>query len=124
MNKVVNVADIPKGGPYSHAVVAGELIFVSGQTGNVPNQVLNFDQQFDNAMEKIKRILEAAGSSLTDVVKVSVYLAYNGDFNRMNDHFGKYFPSNPPARTTLVTGFASEGVLVEVDVIAFKGKVS
>ena len=120
MNRVINVADIPKAGPYSHAIVSGSLIFLSGQTGNVPNRVLNFDQQFDNAMDKIKRILEASGSSIGDVVKVSIYLAYNGDLNRMNDLFGRYFPNNPPARTTLVTGFASEGILVEIDVIASK----
>ncbi len=120
MNKAINVPDIPKGGPYSHAVVSGDHIFLSGQTGNVPNRVLNFDQQFDNAMEKIKKILDASGSSLNDVVKVSVFLAYGGDFNRMNDLFGRYFKDNPPARTTVVTGFASEGVLVEIDVVAAK----
>jgi len=64
MNKPVNVPDIQKGGPYSHAIVSGNLIFLSGQTGNVPNRVLNFDQQFDNAMEKIKKILEAAGATI------------------------------------------------------------
>ncbi|EQB64833.1 MAG: hypothetical protein AMDU3_IPLC00004G0411 [Thermoplasmatales archaeon I-plasma] len=120
MNKPVNVPDIQKGGPYSHAIVSGNLIFLSGQTGNVPNRVLNFDQQFDNAMEKIKKILEAAGATIGDIVKVSVYLAYNGDLNRMNDLFGRYFPINPPVRTTLVTGFAAEGILVEIDVIAVK----
>jgi len=120
MSKIINVVDIPKGGPYSHAVISGDLIFLSGQTGQVSNKVLNFDQQFDNAMDKIKRILETAGYSLSDVIKVSIYLAYNGDFNRMNDLFGRYFPDNPPARTTLVTGFASEGILVEIDVIASK----
>ncbi|MGC8562754.1 MAG: RidA family protein [Thermoplasmata archaeon] len=120
MNNPINVADIPKGGPYSHAIVTGNFIFLSGQTGNVPNRVLNFDQQFDNAMEKIKKILETAGASISDIVKISIYLAYNGDLNRMNDLFGRYFPNNPPARTTLVTGFASEGVLVEIDVIAAK----
>lgn len=118
MKKVINVNDLVKGGPYSHAIVSENLIFLSGQTGQVSNKVLNFDQQFENAMDKIKRILEAAGFTLENVIKVSIYLAYNGDFNRMNDHFGRYFPNDPPARTTLVTGFASEGVLVEIDVVA------
>lgn len=120
MSKVINVSDIPKGGPYSHAMVSENLIFLSGQTGQVLNRVLNFDQQFDNAMDKIKRILEAAGYTLENIIKVSIYLAYNGDFNRMNNLFEKYFPKNPPTRTTLVTGFASEGVLVEIDVVASK----
>ncbi len=120
MNEAVNVKDIPKGGPYSHAMVSGNLIFLSGQTGQVPNKVLNFDQQFENAIDKIKKILETAGCTLENVIKVSVYLAYNGDFNRMNGLFVKYFPNNPPARTTLVTGFVSEGVLLEIDVIASK----
>jgi 2-iminobutanoate/2-iminopropanoate deaminase len=120
MNKAINMESIPRAGPYSHAVVSGDFVFLSGQTGQVSNAVLNFDQQFDNAMGKIKKILEAAGCTLENVVKISVYLAYNGDFPRMNNLFGKYFPNNPPARTTLVTGFASEGILVEIDVIASK----
>lgn len=120
MNEIINVDSIPKGGPYSHGVITGNLLFLSGQTGQVPNQVLNFDQQFENAIEKIKMILEAAGFTLESIIKLSVYLGYKGDFNRMNSLFSKYFPNNPPARTTLVTGFASEGVLVEIDVIASK----
>ena len=118
MNEAINIDNIPKGGPYSHAIVSGNFIFLSGQTGQVSNAVLNFDQQFENAIDKIKKVLEAAGCTLENVVKFSVYLAYKGDFHKMNDLFGKYFPNNPPARTTLVTGFASEGVLIEIDVIA------
>ena len=54
------------------------------------------------------------------VVRISVYLANRQDFKTMNDLFGKYFPQNPPARTTLVTGFVADGIYVEVDVIALK----
>jgi 2-iminobutanoate/2-iminopropanoate deaminase len=120
MNEAINVDAIPKDGPYSHGIVSGNFIFLSGQTGQISNAVLNFDQQFENAINKIKRVLEAAGFTLENVIKFSVYLAYNGDFTRMNDVFHKYFPNNPPARTTLVTGFASSGILVEIDVIASK----
>ena len=120
MNESINIDSIPKGGPYSHAVVSGNFIFLSGQTGQATNAVLNFDQQFENAIDKIKKVLEAAGCTLENVVKISVYLAYKGDFHRMNKLFEKYFPNNPPARTTLVAAFASEGVLVEIDVTAAK----
>jgi 2-iminobutanoate/2-iminopropanoate deaminase len=120
MSGSINIDSIPKDGPYSHGVVSGNFVFLSGQTGQVQNEVLNFDQQFGNSIEKIRKVLEAAGCTLENVVKISVYLAYRGDLHRMNDLFGRYFPNNPPARTTLVTGFTSDGVLVEIDATATK----
>ena len=120
MKKSIVVSSLPKGGPYSHANVAGEFVFVSGQTGQVSGKETTFSEQFENAMEKIKKILEASGSSLDKVVRISVYMARKDDFKTMNDLFGKYFPQDPPARTTLVAGFVADGIHVEVDVIASK----
>jgi 2-iminobutanoate/2-iminopropanoate deaminase len=120
MKKAIDVAGLPKGGPYSHANVAGDLVFVSGQTGQVAGKETTFTQQFENSMEKIKTILEGCGASLDKVTKISVYMSRKEDFKVMNELFGKYFPSNPPARTTLVVGFVAEGISVEVDVIATK----
>ena len=120
MKKAIDVSSLPKGGPYSHANVAGDMIFVSGQTGQVAGKDTTFTQQFENSMEKIRTILEACGSSLDKVTRISVYMSRKEDFKTMNDLFAKYFPGNPPARTTLVVGFVADGISVEIDVIATK----
>ncbi|MBX8632668.1 MAG: RidA family protein [Thermoplasmata archaeon] len=120
MNNTIDVAGMPKGGPYSHAVVAENLVFVSGQTGQTGSGKDTFETQFESAMEKISRILKEAGTSVEKVVKISVYLSKPEYFQTMNKLFGKYFPAKPPARTTLVTGFVNSEILVEIDVIASK----
>ncbi|MEM0120383.1 MAG: RidA family protein [Thermoprotei archaeon] len=120
MKKSISLADLPKGGPYSHAVVLDNLVFVSGQTGQVPGRETGFEEQFNNVMAKIKKILEEAGSSFDKVLKVSVYLANRSDFQKMNELFGRYFGREPPARTTVIAGFVDPSILVEVDVIASK----
>jgi 2-iminobutanoate/2-iminopropanoate deaminase len=120
MKKAIDVASLPKGGPYSHANVSEDLVFISGQTGQVAGKETTFSQQFDNSMGKIKTILEACGSSLDKVTRTSIYMSRKEDFKVMNDLFGKYFPNNPPARTTLVVGFVADGISVEIDAIATK----
>lgn len=120
MVKKITVSDIPKGGPYSHAVVAGNFIYLSGQVGTIPNKTTGLEEQFENAMSKIRRILEAGGFALEDVVKTSVYLSKSEDFQKMNEYYSRHFPVSPPARTTVVTRFASDDILVEIDVVAFK----
>lgn len=117
MIRGIDVEGLPKAGPYSHAVLANGFIFVSGQLGTVQGRELGFEEQFRNAIEKISRILREAGSSLSDVVKVTVYLADAKYFSEMNRLFQEYFPHRP-ARTTVVTGFIDPKALVEVDVIA------
>ncbi len=116
--RTVDVADLPKGGPYSHAVVSGNLVFVSGQTGQLPGKKTSFEDQFNNAMEKIKKILQESGTSIDNVVKATVYIADKKYFKELNEIYGKVFKSSPPARTTIVSGFVADDVLVEVDVIA------
>ena len=123
MKNAIDVASLPKGGPYSHANVAGDIVFVSGQTGQtgqVAGKKTTFSEQFDNSMGKVKTILEACGSSLDKVTRTSIYMSRKEDFKVMNDLFGKYFPNNPPARTTLVVGFVADGISVEIDAIATK----
>ncbi|KAA8922009.1 RidA family protein [Thermoplasma sp.] len=116
--KTIDVNGLTKGGPYSHAVISGNLVFVSGQTGNTPDKDTNFSEQFQNAISRIDEILKACGSGLQNILKVTVYLSDAGFFKEMNDLFAKYFPNNPPARTTVIAGFVSKGVYVELDVIA------
>ncbi len=116
--KVINVSALPKGGPYSHAVIAGNLVFVSGQTGQISGKKTNFEEQFNNAMDKIKEILEESGSSLDRVVKTTIFLDDAKYFKDLNELYGKFFKNSPPARTAIVSGFVANEVLLEIDVIA------
>ncbi|MEM0097538.1 MAG: RidA family protein [Conexivisphaerales archaeon] len=118
MSKSINVAGLPKAGPYSHAVIFGDLVFVSGQVGDVKDP--SFEGQFNGAMSRIKKVLEESGSSIEKVLKVTVYLSDRSDFQKMNELFGKHFSKNQPARTTLVTEFVLPEAFVEIDVIASK----
>jgi len=118
------VVQTPKGpqprGPYSQAIVAGGFVFVAGQ--GAINPVTNELELGDVASEtrltlqNIKGILEGAGSSLQDVVRVGVFLADMKDFNAMNAVYREFFASDPPARTTV--GVQLSGIKVEIDCIA------
>ncbi len=109
-------------GPYSQAIVANGFVFVAGQvpidpgTGKVVEGGIR--EQTRRVLENVKAILEAAGSSLEKVVKVNVYLKRAEDFAAMNEVYSQYFPTEPPARTTVVTNMVREEFLIEIDVIA------
>ena len=106
-------------GPYSHAVVANGFVFISGQgpvnpeTGTMPDA---FTDQVRQTFKNVQTILEAAGSSLDDVVKVNAYVTDLTRFAEFNDVYKEFFQDNPPARTTVATALL--GILVEVDCIA------
>jgi len=106
-------------GPYSHAVVANGLVFISGQgpvnpeTGAMPDA---FEDQVRQTLKNVQTILEAAGSSLDDVVKVNAYVTDLTRFAVFNDIYKEFFQDDPPARTTVATALL--GILVEVDCIA------
>ncbi|MDP8012316.1 MAG: RidA family protein [Thermoplasmata archaeon] len=114
--KTINVSDLPKAGPYSHAVISKDSIYLSGQTGDGES----FREQFMNTMKKIIKILEESGSYLNKVCKVTVYLSKAEYFQEMNDLYGKYFKNEFPARTTVIVNFPNSKTLVEIDVIAEK----
>jgi len=109
-------------GPYSQAIVANGFVFVAGQvpidpgTGKVVEGGIR--EQTRRVLENVKAVLEAAGSSLEKVVKVNVYLKRAEDFAAMNEVYSQYFPTEPPARTTVVTNMVREEFLIEIDVIA------
>ena len=111
-------------GPYSQAVVAGELVFVSGQIPIDPARGAlvegDIAAQTDRVMKNLSAILEAAGSSLDKVVKTTVYLADLNDFTVMNETYGKYFKADPPARATVQVAKLPKGAAVEIDAIAVK----
>jgi len=106
-------------GPYSHAVVANGFVFVSGQgrvnpeTGNMPDA---FADQVRQTLENVRTILEAAGSSPEDVVKVNAYVTDLARFAEFNDVYKVFSRHEPPARTTVATALL--GILVEVDCVA------
>lgn len=109
-------------GPYSQAVKAGNLVFVSGQipidpaTGEfVPGDVR---AQTDRVMRNLAAILEAAGTSLDAVVRCTVYLADMDDFAAMNEVYGSYFTQPAPARATIQAARLPKDARVEIDVIA------
>ncbi len=114
-------------GPYSPAVRAGDFIFVSGQLAVDPvtNQFVPGDIQQETRMtlNNIKRILEGAGSSMADAVRVGVFLADGTEFAKMNEVYAEFFGDAKPARTTIVCKFAAD-IRVEIDCVAYSPKTS
>jgi 2-iminobutanoate/2-iminopropanoate deaminase len=112
----------PAKGPYSAAVRAGGFLFVSGQgpidpaSGEANHGPI--EEQTRLVLSNIKTILEAAGASLDRVVKTTVYLDDIRNFAAMNDVYATFFPTDPPARTTIQAANLPLGIAVEIDVIA------
>jgi len=108
--------------PLSPAVKAGGFVFVSGYPGFQKREtgapIEGIEAQTRETLEVIKDTLEAAGSSLDKVVKVTVSLRNAQDFPKMNEVYRTFFPKDPPARTTLVTGMVLPKLLIEIECIA------
>jgi 2-iminobutanoate/2-iminopropanoate deaminase len=111
-------------GPYSQAIRTEAMIFASGQVALDPasGQLVGDDvrTQTRQAMENVNAVLEAAGSSLGQVVKATVFLTSMANFSAMNEVYGEYFTSVPPARSTVAVAELPRGALVEVEVIALR----
>ncbi len=111
-------------GPYSPAVRAGDFIFVAGQgpIDPVSNEFSFGDIRHETrvTLTNVQRILEAAGASMADVVKCSVFLKSGGDFDAMNSVYAEFFGEAKPARTTVEAKFANPTMKVEIDCIAYK----
>ena len=109
-------------GPYSQAIKANGFLFLSGQVALDPKtgelQAGDIRRQTERTLENIKGILEAAGSNLHHVVKTTVYLKDINDFPAMNEVYGRYFTSAPPARSTLQVARLPKDALVEIEVSA------
>ena len=123
MREAVQTDKAPKPvGPYSQAIRAGNLVFVSGQgaldpaTGQPKRDSVEVESR--QVMENLKVILEAAGSSLDRVVKSTCYLTDLADFQTFNKVYGEYFQKDPPARTTIQAARLPLDFRVEVDVVA------
>jgi 2-iminobutanoate/2-iminopropanoate deaminase len=123
--RVVRTEDAPapfQGAPYSQGIVHDGLVFVSGQLGIDPESGDVVDggigPQTEQVMKNLEAILEAAGSSLANVVKATIFLADLGDFKDMNEVYGRHMGSEPPARATFQVAALPSDVLVEIEVIA------
>jgi len=115
-------------GPYSQAVTANGFVFTSGQipidpaTGQfVPGGIAEQTQQ---VLKNLSAVLEAAGSSLQQVVKTTVFLADMQDFTAMNEVYATFFGAEPPARSTVQAARLPRDARVEIDVVALAGKVT
>ena len=123
MREVIATNDGPKAiGAYSQAIKANGLVFLSGQICLDPHtqQLIHGDvsAQTERVLQNIAAILTAAGSSLSQVVKTTVFLKSMNDFVAMNEVYGRHFTADPPARSTVAVAGLPKDVLVEVDVIA------
>jgi len=126
--KVVYTEKAPKPiGPYSQAIISGDFIFTAGQIPIDPktNQVVQGDikEQTRQVFENLKAILEEAGATFDDVVKVTVYMKDLSEFPAMNEVYSEYFKSSPPARTTVEVSRLPRDVKIEIDLIAVKKQV-
>jgi 2-iminobutanoate/2-iminopropanoate deaminase len=126
MRKSVFPENAPKpAGPYSPAVIAGDFIYVSGQGPTNPatgKYVLDSVQdETRQVLNNIQTILAAAGATMADIVKCNVYLADRHDFAEMNLAYKEFFPSDPPARTT-VQAHPPVEIRVEIDCVAYKAR--
>ena len=126
MNEIIATTNAPGAiGPYSQAVkTAGGMLFVSGQIPLVPATCAVVEggivEQTTQVLENLKAIVTAAGYTLSDVVKTTVYITNMGDFGKVNEIYGKYFTENCPARVCVEVSKLPKEVLVEIDVIASK----
>ena len=126
MKTIVHTDKAPAAiGPYSQAVKAGGFLFLSGQMALDPasGQVVEGDvrAQTERVLQNLQAVLAAAGSSLAAVVKTTVFLADMNDFAAMNEVYGRFFSSDPPARVTVQVARLPKDVPVEIDLIALAG---
>ena len=112
----------PAIGPYNHAVRVGDLLFCAGQIPIIPEsgQLIAGDirVQTERVLENVKAILEDQKLTFANVVKTTVFLTNLADFPAMNEVYGKYFPSDFPARSTVQVAALPRGANVEIEVIA------
>ncbi len=124
MRKVITATRAPRPrGPYSQAIVADGFVYVSGQVPANPEtnelELGDIRTETRRTLENVRLVLEAAGSSLGDVVRVGVFLADLNDFAAMNEVYREFFPEDPPARSTV--GAQLPRIKIEIDCIARVG---
>jgi 2-iminobutanoate/2-iminopropanoate deaminase len=110
----------PAKGPYSHAVIAGNLVFVSGQGPFTADGVAygSLEEETRKVFENLEKVLEATGCTLKDVVKITAFLADMDSFAEFNAIYQEYFPSEPPARSCIQAGRLPLDIKVEIEAVA------
>jgi 2-iminobutanoate/2-iminopropanoate deaminase len=125
MRQVIATNGAPKAiGPYSQAIRANGFIFVSGQTPIDPatQQLISgsIAEQTERVLRNIEAILQQAGSSMAKIVRCGVFLKDMNDFAAMNEVYAKFFPNDPPARSTVQAARLPKDCQVEIDAIALE----
>ena len=125
--KIVHTDDAPAAvGPYSQAVKIGKLVYTAGQIPLDPatGKMVEGDvqAQTDQVLQNLQAVLEAAGSSLSNVVKTTVFLQDMADFAAMNEVYGRYFDKKPPARSAVEVAALPLGAQVEIEAVALVKK--
>jgi len=121
--KVISTEKAPKAiGPYSVGIKACHFLYTAGQIGLDPKSGVlvngGIEEQTRQVMNNLSAILEAAGATMTDVVKTTVFLQDMNDFAKMNAIYGESFKENPPARSTVQVAGLPKGALVEIELVA------
>lgn len=125
MKKVIATKNAPAAiGPYSQAIQVGNMLFASGQLGLIP-EIGEFPEggvkaQTEQSFKNVKGILEAAGYTIDDVVKTTVFLADMGDFAAMNEVYASQFNADFPARSAVAVKTLPKNALVEIEIVAVK----
>ncbi|MDB5014823.1 MAG: endoribonuclease [Daejeonella sp.] len=125
MKKVINTSSAPEPiGPYSQAVVAGNMLFVSGQIAIDPKtnelSIGDIETETSQVMQNIKGVLAAAGFEFGHIIKTTIFLLDMKQFAQVNAIYGSYFQSEFPARETVEVSGLPKGVHVEISVVAYK----
>ncbi len=128
MKTIIHTDHAPKAvGPYSQAVLMGDMLFCSGQIPIDPKtqEVFTGDirQQTEMVLDNVEAVLKAANLTFGHVVKTTIFLTSMSDFAAVNEVYGKRFEKNPPARSTVAVVGLPKGVNVEIEVLANKGAV-
>lgn len=127
--RIVATSEAPAAiGPYSQAVVAGDLVFCSGQVAFDPKTMEivpgGVEAETEQVLKNLAAVLEEAGSSLSRAVRMTIFLADMNDFARVNEVYGRFFDDEPPARVTVQAAGLPKNVQVEIDCIALVGQGS
>ena len=120
--KAINASDGPgAAGPYSHAVVSNGLVFLSGQTPVDPatGQLVegSIGDMTRRCLDNLAIVAKAAGAQLSDAVRMAIYVTDIGQFQDVNEAYGAYFETDPPARTTIGVAALPLGAVVEIDAV-------
>jgi 2-iminobutanoate/2-iminopropanoate deaminase len=125
MSEVITASNAPAAlGPYSHAILAGDTLYTSGQvplvpeTGKIAGE--SIEEQAVQVLKNIESVLKAAGMDFSNVVKTTVFLTDLADFAAMNAIYGEKFPQNPPARSCVQVAKLPAGAKMEMEVVAVR----